>query len=129
VVDLKPTTLSCGQNRAGEARHATGNTIVASPIRNCALRCRNHAPVIIPPPRSVDRPCHRTSAGMNPSIEFSIISALRSICLIEDSGIGVVHRRAPAMAPPLCLGAPPPCVLVRGETRVGQGETYAGCWM
>jgi hypothetical protein len=51
----------------------------------------------------------RTSnSGMDPSIEFAIISALRSIRLIE-----VVSRRAPAMAPLLSLGAPPPYILVR----------------
>jgi hypothetical protein len=95
VVDLKPTAMSSSQNRAGEARHAKENTIVASPVRNCALRCRNHAQVITPPPRSVDRPHHRTSAGMNPSIEFAIISALRSSRLIEvrasGSSLGVLR--------------------------------------
>jgi hypothetical protein len=75
VVDSKPTAMSSSRNQVGEARHATGNTIVASPVRNCALRCRNRAPVITPPPGSVDRPHHRTSAGKTTSVVLAILSS------------------------------------------------------
>jgi hypothetical protein len=47
--------------------------------------------------------------------------ATRSTVEIQVSCCGPRDLGTAAMAPPLSLGAPPPCALVRGEMRVGWG--------
>jgi hypothetical protein len=61
-------------------------------------------------------PLHAPRVGKKLPFESTITSALRSVRLIGVWALDLWDGVTPAMAPPLGLGAPPPCVLVWGES-------------
>jgi hypothetical protein len=76
------------------------------------------------PPCAVASPLHAPRVGKKLPFESAITSALRSVRLIGVWALDLWDGVTPAMAPPLSLGAPPPCVLVWGKVEEPGPSTY-----